>query len=193
MGRVTHRIRVLGSDRRASAAVEFTLIGSICISLVMETMQFGLYLYYSASLERAMTKASRQIMTGAVQSKGMTADGFRQTVLCPLLPSVMPCTNVITNLRTVPEDVAPNGFYAFLNASKTGIAPPAVMDNTKTAFCVGSSGSTVYAQSYYAMPLISPIWRAAIGQAWQGSTVSFLTSGAAFRNEPFSSLVSSAC
>jgi Flp pilus assembly protein TadG len=176
-----------GVFRRASAgsvAVEFAFVGALCIALVIETMQAGMFFYTSASLEMATTKAVRQIMTGAVSSQGLTAAQFRTNLLCPLLPAVMSCSNIVTNIRTVSEDVAPNGFYAFVNANQSAVVAPA-MDNTQTSFCPGSTGSVVYAQIYYAMPVFSPTWRAFGATLWNGLTVHFVTSAAAFKNEPF--------
>ena len=120
-------------NRQASAAVEFALIGLLCVELIIETMQAGLYFYTSASLEFATGKAVRQIMTGSVGSQGLTAAQFRTNILCPLLPSTMPCGNVVTNISTVSEDVAPNGFYLFVNASQSAVIQP-TMNNNQTNF-----------------------------------------------------------
>ena len=60
------------------------------------------------------------------------------------------------------------------------------MDDTKTAFCPGSSGSYVYVQVYYAMPTVSPVWRA-LATTWNGAAVHFIGTSAAFKNEPFQS------
>jgi Flp pilus assembly protein TadG len=178
------RASTFGRDRRGAAAVEFAMIGVLCIGLIIETMQAGLYFYTSASLERATGKAVRQIMTGAVASQGLSAAQFRTTVLCPLLPAAMSCANVVTNINTVSEDVAPNGFYSFVNTTQSAIVPP-TMDNTQTSFCAGSTSSVIYAQIYYAMPVISPVWRAIAATNWNGRSVTFVTSAAAFKNEPF--------
>ncbi len=174
----------LSRDVRGTVAVEFALIGLACILLVIETMQAGLYFYTSASLDMATTKAMRQVMTGAVTNSGVTAAQFRSTVLCPLLPSVMSCSNVVSNLQSVSEAVSPGGFYAFVNASQTGTISP-TMDNTKTSFCPGTTGGVVYAQIFYAMPVFSPFWRLVNSVNWNGSLVHFISSAAAFKSEPY--------
>lgn len=160
------------------------MVGLLCVELIIETMQAGLYFYTSASLEFATGKAVRQIMTGAVSSQGLTAAQFRSNILCPYLPSTMPCANVITNINTVAEDVSPNGFYQFVNASQSAVNQP-TMNNTQTSFCIGSTSSVVYAQVFFAMPLISPIWRAIATGSWNGSPAYFVPSASAFKNEPF--------
>jgi Flp pilus assembly protein TadG len=181
---VRGRASMFGRDRRGAAAVEFAMIGVLCIGLIVETMQAGLYFYTSASLERATGKAVRQIMTGSVSGQSLTAAQFRSTVLCPMLPAAMSCANIITNISTVSEDVAPNGFYSFVNATQSAVIPP-TMDNTQTSFCAGTTSSVIYAQIYYAMPVISPVWRAIAATNWNGKSVAFVNSAAAFKNEPF--------
>ena len=171
-------------DRIGSVAVEFALVGLLCIELIVETMQAGLYFYTSASLEFATGKAMRQIMTGSVNGQGLTAAQFRSNVLCPLLPGAMSCANVVTNINTVAEDVAPNGFYSFVNTAQSAVLLPS-MNNTQTSFCTGTTSSVVYAQVFYAMPLISPIWRALAPGSANGNAVYYVASGAAFKNEPF--------
>ena len=170
-------------DRRGSAAVEFAIVGLLAIEFVLETMQVGYYFYTSASLESATNKATRQIMTGAVSAAGYTAAQFRSNVLCPLLPGAMACGSVVTNIQSVSEDVAPNGFYAFVNASQSAVVMP-TMNNAQTTFCSGSTGSVIYAQVYYAMPVFSPAWRA-LATTWNGNPVHFVTAASAFKNEPF--------
>ncbi len=181
-----------GRERRGSTAVEFALIGCGLVLLVIGTMQVGLYLYVSAAMEAAVTKAMRQVMTGAASSGAMTADQFRTNVLCPLLPSGLPCANVITNLVIVSQGTNPNGFYQFVNAAQSWIKPP-TMDNTQTSFCTGTAGSVIYAQAYYAMPIIVPIVFSTVATQWQGKATYFVGAFAAFRNEPFQTTAQGAC
>ncbi len=175
----------LATERSGVSAAEFALVVPAFLLLVIETLQLGLYFYTSASLDHATSDAARQILTGAVSQAGLTAAQFRTQVLCPALPGSMSCANIVTNILDVPEATSPGGFYTYLNASQTGITPPA-MDNTKTSFCPGSTGSYVYIQVYYAMPVLSPIWTATAVN-WNGSNVHFVSASAAFKNEPFQS------
>ena len=182
----------LSRDDRGAAAVEFALIGLACLLLIIETMQAGLYFYTSASLDTATTKAMRQVMTGKVTNSGLTAAQFRSTVLCPLLPTAMSCSNVISNLQPVSEAVSPGGFYAFVNATQTGTISP-TMDTTQTSFCPGTTGGVVYAQIFYAMPVFSPFWRLVNSTNWNGSLVHFVSSAAAFKSEPYPTSQQPAC
>ena len=181
-----------GRDARGSVAIEFAIIGMACIGLIIETMQAGLYFYTSAALNNATARAMRQVMTGSVTQQGLTASQFRTQVLCPLLPAAMPCSSVVTNIQSVSEDVQPNGFYQFVNAAQTAVITPA-MDNSKTTFCSGGSGTVIYAQVYYAMPVFSPAWRAAGTVTFNGVSTHLVPAAAVFKNEPFQSSTSSGC
>jgi Flp pilus assembly protein TadG len=181
-----------GAQRSAATALEFAMVVPVFLVLVIETFQLGLYFYTSASLNYATSEAARQILTGAVGQQGLTAAQFLTNVLCPALPGSMSCANVVTNVVNVPEAIAPGGFYSFLNANQTGIAPPAVMENSQTSFCPGSTGSYVYLQVYYAMPVLSPIWMA-FAVSWNGGNVHFVSASAAFKNEPFQSTTQRSC
>ncbi len=180
-------------QRSGSVAVEFALIGLVSLELVTEAMQAGLYFYSSAAVERATTAASRAILTGSVANQGLNAAQFRTTVVCPSLTSLgLSCGNIITNIQTVPEAVSPGGFYTLLNSAQTKLLLPASMDNTKTSFCIGGTGSYVYVQVFYALPVISPIWRLN-ATTWNGTSSYFIQSTAVFKNEPFQTASSGTC
>jgi Flp pilus assembly protein TadG len=172
------------------AAIEFAMVAPVLILLVIETLQIGFYFYTSATLNDATQHAARQILVGAVEQQGLTAAQFRSQILCPQLPASMSCSNVITNISNVAEGLNPNGFYAFVNPNQTAIVQP-TMNNNQTSFCPGSTGSYIYIQVYYAMPLISPIWIAIGSTNWNGGSVHFVSAYAAFKNEPFSGSQSS--
>lgn len=185
-------VRRLRDDTHGTAAVEFGLVGSLCILLIVETMQAGFYFYTSGALEFATAKAMRQVLTGNVATGGLTATQFRTTILCPLLPAAMPCSNVITNLRSVSQDPSSQGFYAFVTADQSAIIPP-TMDNTQTNFCAGTTGTVIYAQVYYAMPVFSPAWRMIGATMFNGALAHFVGAASVFRNEPFQAGQAAAC
>lgn len=179
-------MRRLRDDVQGSVAIEFSIIGSVALLLLLGSMQVGLYFYTSAALDAATAKAMRQVRTGAVGASTLTAAQFRTNVLCPLLPSTMSCSDIVTNIQIVPQASSPDGFYRFVNSDQSGIVKP-TMDNSVTAFCTGKSGSVVYAQIYYAMPIVLLSILKLPAAVWNGRSVFFVGSYAAFKNEPFQS------
>ena len=67
------------------------------------------------------------------------------------------------------------------------------MDNARTSFCSGSSGTVIYAQVYYAMPVFSPAWRAVGTTSFNGAPTHLVSAAAVFKNEPFPSSAASGC
>jgi Flp pilus assembly protein TadG len=181
-----------GRDTRGSVAIEFAIVGLACAWLIVEAFQAGLYVYTFAAVNDATSRAVRKVMTGTVSQQGLTATQFRTEILCPLLPAGMTCASVVTNIQSVSEDLRPNGFYKFVNTAGTAVITPA-MDNTLTTFCSGGSGTVIYAQVFYAMPVFSPAWRAVGTVSFNGAPTHLVSSAAVFKNEPFPSSTATGC
>ena len=66
----------------------------------------------------------------------------------------------------------------------TGLtAPP--MNNNLTSFCIGSAGSIIAAQVYYAMPLVGIPAMLTNATTFNGQSVIFISATSVFKNEPF--------
>lgn len=173
-----------GHSQSGAAALEFAMIVPLLLIAVLEIFQSAAYLYCSAAVERATSLATRTIMVGGLAQEASTAAGFKSAALCPALMPGLSCANVIISLQTA--TVGPNapGYAAFVKADLSGLIPTS-MDISQAIYCAGSAGSYQYLQVFYAIPLISPIWKSISGQNWNGKVVTFVRSAAAFRNEPY--------
>jgi Flp pilus assembly protein TadG len=175
-------------DTNATTAIEFALLLPIWLWMTFEVLQIGLYFFYSASLVRATDAAARQILTGSVASQGLTQTQFLNTILAPQLPGNMSISNVVANIQVFPSSTA--NAYASLTNDPTGVNPTSLnavpMDNTKTSFCLGSKGSLVAVQVFYAMPVLGiPALGLTGGATFNGQHVVWISATAAFENEPF--------
>jgi Flp pilus assembly protein TadG len=181
-------------DRRATTAVEFAVLAPMFLGVSLAVLEVGLYETYTAGLSYATQKAARQILLGNV-ANGANSNGapvnlttFVNDYLCPSLPPFMACGSVVVNSQVMNVESTPQGasaWWTLMNAGQTWLAP-VPMNNTQTNFCIGSSGSTVALEVYYAMPFWAlPLWNTPT-TAFKGSTVIWISSTAAFRNEPFS-------
>ncbi len=191
-------VRRLIGDRSAIAAMEFAVLLPLFAGLVFMISQIGIYFYFSTSLYYVTAKATRQILTGAVANQSLTAAQYRTQILCPLLPGSMSCSNVITNIQVVPpwSGLTSGGFYTLTNIKNnpsgplaytmTGLTPP-TMNNNNTNFCIGSAGSIVAAEVYYAMPVLGIPWMLTNAQTFNGKSVIFISATSVFKNEPFTS------
>ena len=178
--------RRFGDDDSGTVAIEFAMVGSLVIALILETMQGGLFLYQQAALERATASAARQIMVGNASTSSLTSAQFQTQIVCASLPAAMSCANISLDSEVVSQDVAPNGFYAFAKSDMSGLVP--MPSQSATTFCTGASGSVVYLRVSYTGRTLSPAWTAiakANGTTLNGAPAYRVTSYAAFRNEPF--------
>lgn len=177
-------------EQKGSSSIEFAIVGSVFISLLVAMLSAGYSLYLQTALDDATQRAARQIMTGIVQNTKyggatVTADTFRTQVLCPLLPSpAFNCNDVFVNIQTFDEAVKPSGFYSFVNQAESGLTPP-TLNHTGASFSPGNGSSYVYIQVAYPINIISALFTYGTKTTFNGKTVSVLMSSAAFRNEPF--------
>jgi len=182
-------------DNQGTTLAEFAVLLPIFAALVLMIGQVCLYFYYSTTLYYVTDRATRQILTGGVANQNLTAAQFRTNVVCPLLAGMMSCNNIITNIQVVPDTSGGAAYwYSLTNyvsnpSSPLGYtvsalnAPP--MNNANTSFCIGSSGSIVATQIYYAMPVLG-IPEMLGGATFNGQSVVFISATAVFKNEPFS-------
>ena len=182
-------IRAYMRSERGVTAVEFAMLAPAFLGLTFMILQLGLYEMYSASLTYATQNAARQIMIGNVaNTNNINMTNFMNTFVCPKLPPLMLCSQIVVNSVTLSSQSSPNGdssWWSLMNAQKTGLAPPP-MNNTQTSFCIGGTGSIVALEMYYAMPTISFPFFSTPSSTFNGYPVIWIVSTAAFRNEPFS-------
>jgi Flp pilus assembly protein TadG len=196
-------VRRLIGERSGIAAIEFAMLSGVFVVLLFMVAQIGLYFYFSTTLYYVTQKATRQILTGAVvngSSTGLTAAQYRTQILCPILAQAsygsMSCNNIITNVQVVPawSGYTSGGFYSLTNIvnntsnslgyTMTGLTTPP-MNNNQTSFCIGSPGSVVVAQVYYAMPVLGIPAMLTNASSYNGSSVVFISATSVFKNEPF--------
>lgn len=181
-------MRAFALAGKGVVAVEFALVIFPLIFTLLAILKSGLDLYLRSALDNASQEIARQIYTGAVQNMTInggpiTQQAFINNIVCPKLPSVLQCSNVIVNLVDFTE-ASPTPYYNYVNAQSNGLVQPP-LDNTQTSFCLGSTSSYMILQILYPMPLISSVFSSGGVATYQGQRVRVLFSTAAFRNEPF--------
>jgi Flp pilus assembly protein TadG len=179
------------SDVRGSAAVEFGIIGPAFIMVILFLMIVGYVMVMKQSLNYATQKAARLIATGQVQAAQLTQAQFIQQDICPLLPSLFTCANVIVNIQpvTTGDTSYPNEYYKFLNASSTGLSMPPLSNNS-TSYCPGNAGGYVYMQVVYPISLPGGLFSNILTTTtYNGANVYVISATATFLNEPFTAPV----
>lgn len=172
--RRNHRLGNIGMGKRLVAgaitllreqggvvAIEFAVVGSIFLLLVLFVMSLGLQQFTQSTMDAATQMAARQIQIGTLRGKSSDVT----SLICKLLSSVAPnCTSTLQ-------------VYAFSGSSFTPMARVSSPSTglSSTDFSPGTSSSYVLLQVAY---LIKPI------VPFPGYTNSYLISSVAFQNEP---------
>jgi Flp pilus assembly protein TadG len=187
------RAKAFVRETAGATAVEFALIAPMLFLTILFIMSIGYMIFMNQALDYATQKAAREIRTGQVQSAGITtAASFASQTVCPLLPSIFQCSNVIVNSQTLgsfdsitSDGVYPYEYNQFINSSKTGLIYPTTSNSSNT-FCTGSGSTFVFLQILYPVPFfLSFLSSSTIAATYNGQKVYLIMSTATFLNEPF--------
>ncbi len=74
------RIGKFGSDQSGATAVEFGMVAAPFLMMIFFIVNIGFYYFAINSLDKGVTDASRQILTGNAQISGMTVGQFKKLV-----------------------------------------------------------------------------------------------------------------
>jgi Flp pilus assembly protein TadG len=188
------RAKAFLRETTGATAVEFALVAPMLFLTLIFIMSIGYMIFMNQALDYATQKAARQIRTGQVQTDAITTQtAFATQIVCPLLPSIFTCSNVIVSSQTLGtissitgDGVYPYEYNQFVNAAKTGLIVP-TLSNTATTFCTGSGSTFVYLQILYPVPFfLSFLSSSTIATTYNGQQVYLIMSTATFLNEPFS-------
>lgn len=153
------------------AAIEFAMIGPPFIALLLAIFETGIVFFAQQVLQTATLQASRGIMTGQVQTNGITAAQFQQTV-CDNAGSLFDCSKIMVNVQTQPSFGAPL---------------PSPISNgkaiTTTNFNPGVAGDIVIVQVYYEWTVWTGPLNFSLANLADGNDLLVATS--AFRNEHY--------
>lgn len=172
------RLFRFGRDRRGATAVEFALIAPVFTTLLLGTFEASFMFFANNVLDGAIQDTARMIRTGQVQAAAMTAEQFR-TQVCTRIEPVLACD---ARLRI---DVD-----RFQNFQNVNFQAPLDANGNFTGqerFNPGGPGDVVLVRIHYLWDVMTPIAGEALANA--GSERRLVSSAAAFRNEPFGSIL----
>jgi Flp pilus assembly protein TadG len=124
-----------------TVALEFALVGSAFLGLLMFVFELGFLLYAQTALDFGVKEAARQMQTGQqTLANGASQALFLSQVLCPALGALLSCSGVVVSLQPV-------------STFQTATNPPPLSTATINP---GVTGGLMLLQAYYT-PAI-PIW-----------------------------------
>jgi Flp pilus assembly protein TadG len=170
-------LRRFRSNRRGSAAVEFSLIAVPFFALLFAIIETALVFFASQVLETAVQDTSRLILTGQAQTAATpyTAQKFKDAV-CARLTVMFDCQNgVYVDVQSYGSSFGTVKIVDPIDAGKNFL--PAMQ------YSPGGAGDIVVVRLFYQWPLF------VTGLGYNVSNLTgskrLLTATAAFRNEPY--------
>lgn len=174
LGRIKRLLTAL--DARGAAAVEFAIVGTSFMLMLLAAFEFGYMLFVQSVLDNAARDAARLIRTGQAQSSGNANTSF-STLLCNDVGSLIGCGNLIYQAQVFND----------WNSAKTAVNTPPTRDPAtgnmvSAGFSAGTAGQILVVTVSYNYPFLTP-W---IGGLLGGSSKSaLLESVVVFQNEPY--------
>jgi Flp pilus assembly protein TadG len=161
--------------RQGVAAVEFAFVAPPFIALLIATFDLAIVFFAQASLETAVEKTARLVLTGQALSGGLTAAQFQADV-CADLPSAFNCSGVMVDLQTASSFSSANTSAPTLTYNASGQVTNAWQ------YQIGGPGSIEVMRVMYQWPVFPGPLSLNFANLSNGSYLLMATS--VFRNEP---------
>jgi Flp pilus assembly protein TadG len=175
------RLLRLRRDQRGATAVEFAMLLTPLVGLILASLQLSLIFYAGQLLQTAAITTSRELMTGASQQASESATAFKNDVCnAPTAKLLFTCSNIMVDVQSA--------------SSYTGIGsiPPitftynpdgSVKTPTSFSYSTGAPGDVLIVRVMYNWPVIaSPLMP---GLANQANGDHLLVATSVFKTEPY--------
>jgi Flp pilus assembly protein TadG len=171
-----HRLRRLPKDERAATAVEFAILVTPLLFLILASLQLGIIFFAGQCLQSAAISSARQLMTGSVQDAGMSQAQFQKAV-CANAPVLFTCSNIMVDVQSA---------SSYSNISTTPLTPTYDANGNVTnawSYSPGAADDIVILRLMYNWPVIAgPLLP---GLANQSNGDRLLVATSVFKNEPY--------
>jgi Flp pilus assembly protein TadG len=173
---IASRLRGFGADERAATAVEFAILITPLLFLVLASLQLAIIFFANQALESAAIKAGRQLMTGADQNAGATQAQFQQSV-CNTAQFLFACNGVMVDVQSASA-------YSRIDTTPLALTyDPSGKITNSWSYSPGAAGDIVILRVMYNWPVVAgPLLP---GLANQPNGDRLLVATAVFKNEPF--------
>jgi Flp pilus assembly protein TadG len=177
-GRSAARRLACGED--GAAAVEFALVAAPFLALMFAIMETALVFFAGQYLETVVTDSGRLIMTGQVQTQGLTASQFLNQV-CARIVGLFSCNSLIVDVRKYTSYSSTDTSLPISNGQLTFATD--AQGKPITTFQTGGPGDIVVARIMYEWPVW--VWFPGLASLANNGKQRLLMATAAFTNEPY--------
>lgn len=171
-----HRLRGLPKDERAATAVEFAILVTPLLFLILAALQLGIIFFAGQCLQSAAISSARELMTGSAQDAGMSRSQF-QNAVCTNAPVLFTCSGIMVDVQSA---------SAYSNISTTPITVTYDANGNVTntwSYSPGAAGDIVIMRVMYNWPVVAgPLLP---GLANQPNGDRLLVATSVFKNEPY--------
>jgi Flp pilus assembly protein TadG len=163
-------------DDRGATAVEFALLSIPLIGVLVAALQTAIIFFYDQALQTATNTVARQLLTGSVQSQGLTQSQF-QTLVCNAAAGVFPCSGLMVDVESATS-------FSALSTTPITITYDANGNPTNSFnYSPGIQSSAVILRVMYDWPVFGgPL---GLGLANQGNGTFLMVGTAVFKTEPY--------
>jgi Flp pilus assembly protein TadG len=172
---IPHRKSLITSDQSGAAALEFALVATPLMLMLLGGLQLAFMFLISSTLSSATTSVARQIRTQQYTASGATAQTDFGTQICDRMGWLQStCAGSIwVDVETAPS---------FTAASSINPVSGGAFNSNSLGFSASNAGQIVLVKAYYLWPIYTPILYGPLHALSNGKVVISATS--AFRNEP---------
>jgi Flp pilus assembly protein TadG len=156
-------------------AIEFAIVASVLIALIVGALELFVIVQAQSVLETSAETVGRQVLTGIVQSQGLSQSQFH-TLVCNAIPALMKCSGVMVDVQVASS-------FANANTSAPTITYDAQNNVTNTwQYQPGAPQDIVVLRVMYLWPTIRV---PGFNLANQPNGNMLLMATAVFKNESF--------
>jgi Flp pilus assembly protein TadG len=173
---LTTRLRKLAADETAATAVEFAILVTPLLFLILASLQLAIIFFAGQCLQSAAIASGRQLMTGSAQDAGLSQAQF-QSAVCANAPVLFSCGAIMVDVQSA-------GAYSSIStAALTPTYDGAGAVTNKWAYSPGGPGDIVILRVMYSWPVVAgPLLP---GLANQANGDRLLVATSVFKNEPY--------
>jgi Flp pilus assembly protein TadG len=116
------------ADLQGTTAVEFGIIAVPFLLILCAIFEAAFLVFNQSNLEYATYEASRQLLTGSLQTSGQSSadqlTSFKSQYLCPKLWGSLSCSNIVVDVRSAQTFTGSNTSYDFMATGATTVFSP---------------------------------------------------------------------
>jgi Flp pilus assembly protein TadG len=171
------RLRAFVADEAAATAVEFAILITPLMFLILASLQLGLIFFAGQCLQSAAISAGRQLMTGFAQDKGYSQQAFISNAVCTNATVLFNCNNIMVDVESA------SSYSSISTAPLTPTYNAAGQVTNNWSYSPGAAGDIVILRLMYNWPVVaSPLLP---GLANQSNGNRLLVATSVFKNEPY--------